>query len=126
MVETFENYHAQLRHACFPAASLRHASRSRFGGGGGGGGGGLQALAAGRLALPGGRLGVECSDSHSVVAAGVYYGHACADNPPCGQRNSLIRDNQQPPQGCGRTLPLSSDTGDAQATTASTRCFLAS
>ena len=132
-VETFERSHESLRQACFPATALRHTGRGSRGGGGGsgggsgggggsgdgggsggggggggsGGGGEAHALLSSRLGQTGMGLSVERSDERAVVVAGVHYGHACTDNPPCGQKMALVPHGQSPPRSCGRTLPLS-------------------
>ena len=129
-VETFERSHEALRQACFAATALRHAGRGSRGGGGGSGGGGSggggsgggsggggggdgsggggepHALPSNRLGPTGMSLSVEPSDERTVVVAGVHYGHACTDNPPCGQKMALVPHGQSPPRSCGRTLRL--------------------
>ena len=128
-VETFERSHESLRQACFPATTLRHTGRGSRGGGGGTGGGGSgggsgsggggdgsggggepHALPSSRLGQTSMPLSVDLSDERAVVVAGVHYGHACTDNPPCGQKMALVPHDQSPPRSCRHTLPLSSST----------------
>lgn len=105
-VETFEYAHDWLKHACFPAAGLRRKHSAAAG----------AAAAAGSSEAPkiaSAPIRVDCADERGVVAAGIYYGHACADNPPCGARNSLVLGGAMAPEGCGRTLAAPSTTSRA-------------
>lgn len=121
-----------LTEACFPAATLRaeravgrrgdthapaaRASRERS----------QRSLAhrrrlrqtsdGARRVAHGGGTGslVTCADGEGVVAGGVYYGRACADNPPCGEM-SFVPNGKRPPAGCGATLSLAAGRHSSEA-----------
>jgi len=119
MVETFGYSTSWLTHACFPSAALRsgrkqhdHTPRSH------------------QRRGPASAVQISCLDAHGLRANGVYYGPACAANPPCGtEAMSLVppasktssalvgaRDGEKQqqhsgsaaavPVGCGRVLEL--------------------
>ena len=49
---------------------------------------------------------VGCADADGMRVNGVYFGPACALNPPCGQAMSLVPSSASNGSACGRLLAV--------------------